>query len=75
MHMLMSLLNIFTPIVILLLLLIIAILIFELVMFINVIGNNHISRSTKLLWILGMLLIHPFVAIAYYFTDHKKTKK
>lgn len=75
MHMFWSLLSIFTPIAVILLLLILAILIFELVMLINVIGNNYISGSTKLLWILGMLLIHPFIAIAYYFTDYKKTKK
>jgi succinate dehydrogenase hydrophobic anchor subunit len=56
-------------IVIILLLLIFA---FEVAMFISVILNKNITGNTKALWILGMLLIHPFVAIWYYFTDYKK---
>jgi hypothetical protein len=51
-----------------------AILAFEITMFVSVILNRVISGSTKALWIIGMLLIHPFVAIGYYFTDYKKTK-
>jgi hypothetical protein len=51
-----------------------AILAFEIAMFISVICNKHISGKAKALWIIGMLFIHPFVAIAYYFTDYKKAK-
>jgi hypothetical protein len=50
------------------------ILVFEIVMLISVIRNNHISGTAKALWIIGMFFIDPFVAIAYYFTDYKKTK-
>jgi hypothetical protein len=46
--------------------------VFEIVMFINAILNKFINGGRKALWIIGMLLIHPFVAIAYYFTDYKK---
>ena len=49
-----------------------AIFIFEVVMFISVISNKFITDSARIFWILGMLLLHPFVAIAYYFTDYKK---
>ena len=50
-----------------------AILIFEIAMFISVITNKHISDNAKILWIVGMLLVHPFIAIGYYFTDYKKS--
>ena len=42
-------------------------------MIVNAITNKHISDTARVLWVIGMLLIHPFVAIAYYFTDYKKT--
>jgi hypothetical protein len=48
------------------------ILIFEIMMIISAIKNRAISDEARILWIIGMLLIHPFVAIFYYFTDHKK---
>ncbi len=48
------------------------ILIFEIVMFIDVVLNKNITNEARILWAVGMLLIHPFVAVAYYFTDHKK---
>lgn len=50
------------------------IFIFELLMFINAIRNTTISDNRKILWIIGMLFVHPFVAIAYYFTDYKNNK-
>jgi hypothetical protein len=53
-------------------LILLIIFIFEVVMFINAILNKKISDTAKILWIIGMLIIHPFVAIAYYFTDYKK---
>jgi hypothetical protein len=50
-----------------------AILVFEIAMFISVIRNKFITGNAKALWIVGMLLIHPLVAIVYYFTDYNKT--
>jgi hypothetical protein len=47
------------------------ILAFEIWMFVDAIQNKHISTDRKILWCVGMALLHPFVAIAYYFTDHK----
>jgi hypothetical protein len=38
--------------------------VFEVVMFIDAIRNNNITANKKILWIIGMLLIHPFLAIA-----------
>ncbi len=51
-----------------------AIFVFELTMIVSVVQNKHITDNTKVLWVVGMFLIHPFVAIAYYFTDYKKSK-
>lgn len=54
-------------------LVLLAILILEVAMFIHVLRNKSINDSTKALWIIGMLLVHPVVAVAYYFTDRKKS--
>jgi len=45
----------------------VAILAFEVWMFVDALRNPRLSDSEKLLWCLGMLFIHPFVAIVYYF--------
>jgi hypothetical protein len=47
---------------------------FEIAMFISLIRNKKIDENTKIIWAIGMFLIHPIVAIIYYFTDHQKTK-
>lgn len=49
-----------------------AVLAFEITMFISAIRNQAITDNVKAMWIIGMLLVHPFAAIAYYFTDYKK---
>jgi hypothetical protein len=43
------------------------ILAFEIWMFIDAVRNPRLTDLERLLWCLGMLLIHPFVAIFYYF--------
>ncbi len=45
---------------------------FEIWMFIDVAINEKISNKAKAWWIVGMILIHPIVAIVYFFTDHQK---
>jgi hypothetical protein len=57
---------------IIVILVLLTVFIFELAMFISAVRNKFITNNAKAFWILGMLLIHPFVAIAYYFTDYKK---
>ncbi|HET9098337.1 MAG TPA: hypothetical protein VFN51_01850 [Candidatus Saccharimonadales bacterium] len=52
-------------------LIVLLIAVFEIWMLVDVITNKLITSERKVLWIIGMLLIHPFVAIIYYFTDHK----
>lgn len=47
---------------------------FEVWMFVDAIKNPKISDTKKLVWCIGMLLIHPFVAVIYYFTDHKANR-
>jgi hypothetical protein len=56
--------------------LVIAILLFafETWMIVDVAINKKITDKAKAWWIIGMLIIHPFVAIAYFFTDHRKRK-
>lgn len=56
---------------VLLILIALAVLAFEIYMFVDAIRNPRISNDRRILWLLGMLLLHPFVAIAYYYTDHK----
>jgi hypothetical protein len=48
------------------------IFVFEIWMLISVIQNKFITQNAKILWVVGMFLLHPFVAIAYYFTDYQK---
>jgi hypothetical protein len=52
-----------------------AILWFEIVMFLDVIRNKKISDNEKILWVLGMFLLHPFIAIVYYFVAHSRISK
>lgn len=47
---------------------------FEIWMFVDVITNKAISDTAKVLWVVGMVLVHPIVAIVYYFTDHQKNQ-
>ncbi|HET7060206.1 MAG TPA: hypothetical protein VFH99_02735 [Candidatus Saccharimonadales bacterium] len=58
-----------STVVILVLLIIFA---FEIWMFVSAITNKVIAGTAKIWWIVGMVLIHPIVAIIYYFTDYKK---
>ena len=48
-----------------------AILIFEIWMLVDVIQNDAITSDRKILWVVGMFLLHPIVAIAYFFTDRR----
>jgi hypothetical protein len=48
---------------------------FEIWMIVDVALNKAISDKAKTWWIIGILFIHPFVAIAYFFTDHRKRAK
>ena len=62
------------PIVPIIIIVLVAVLIFEIAMFVHVINNEFITPNTKLMWVFGMILVHPFIAIGYYFTDYKKVK-
>lgn len=55
-------------------LVILLVLVFEVWMFVHVIQNHAITTNVKVLWLLGMLILHPFVAIAYFFTDYQKAR-
>jgi hypothetical protein len=57
------------PIIIIVALLIAA---FEVWMIVDAATNKKISDKAKTWWIIGMVIIHPFVAIVYYFTDRRK---
>ncbi|HEX3568820.1 MAG TPA: hypothetical protein VHT70_04055 [Candidatus Saccharimonadales bacterium] len=45
---------------------------FEIWMIVDTATNKKLSDKAKAWWIVGMLLVHPFVAIIYFFTDHRK---
>ena len=51
-----------------------AILAFEIWMLVDLIRNPELSDERKILWAVGMILIHPIIAIVYYFTDRKPKK-
>ena len=51
---------------------ILLILVFEVWMIVDAAINNKLTDKAKAWWIVGMFIIHPFVAIAYFFTDHRK---
>jgi len=53
---------------------VVAILIFEIAMIISAIQNKHISQTARVWWVIGMFLVHPIVAVIYYFTDYQKTR-
>jgi hypothetical protein len=57
------------PIILIIALLILA---FEIWMIVDAAINKEITDKAKAWWIIGMLIIHPFVAIVYFFTDHRK---
>lgn len=62
-------LGVWLPIIIIIALLVAA---FEIWMIVDVAINKKLSDKAKAWWIIGMVLIHPFVAIVYFFTDRKK---
>ena len=64
-----DLIAILIPVVIMLIF--IAILAFEIWLFIDTINNPTISTNQRIAWLLGMILFHPIIAIIYYFTVRK----
>ncbi|HEY5266868.1 MAG TPA: hypothetical protein VIJ40_08655 [Acidimicrobiales bacterium] len=52
-----------------------AVLAFEILVIINAIQNVTLSATANAWWIVGMFLVHPFVAIAYYFMEYKMPRK
>ncbi|HSX33236.1 MAG TPA: hypothetical protein VLF91_02775 [Candidatus Saccharimonadales bacterium] len=67
-----SLFGLGTALSLLVCLILLVVLTFEVAMFIHAVGNQAISDQTRMLWLIGMLFIHPIVAIVYYFTDYNK---
>ena len=46
---------------------------FEVWMIVDAAINKKLSDKAEIWWIIGMLIIHPFVAIAYFFTGHRQS--
>jgi len=55
-----------------LILIAILIAVFEVWMLVDVAINKKISDKAKTWWVIGMVAIHPVVAIVYFFTDRRK---
>lgn len=53
---------------------VVLLLAFEIWMLVDAAINKKISDKAKAWWIIGMVLVHPIVAIIYFFTDHRKRK-
>ncbi len=47
-------------------LLTILLLVFEIWMIVDVFNNRNVTKSHKIWWIVGMFILHPFVAIIYF---------
>ena len=45
---------------------------FEVWMFVHAFRNHSLTDNERILWCIGMLLIHPFVAVAYYILVYSK---
>jgi len=45
---------------------------FEIWMIVDVALKKNLSDKAKTWWIIGMIIVHPFVAIFYFFTDRRK---
>ena len=48
---------------------------FEVWMVVDAALNKKLEDKPKAWWIVGMLVVHPIVAIAYFFTDRNKQRK
>ncbi|MFA5004333.1 MAG: hypothetical protein WC498_03605 [Candidatus Saccharimonadales bacterium] len=53
-------------------LLFLAILAFEVWMFVDAVRNPKLTDNEKLIWCLGMIFVHPVIAIVYYFIVYLK---
>jgi len=53
-------------------LMLLLVLAFEVWMFVDAVKNPRLTDSQRLLWCLGMLVIHPVVALVYYFIEYQK---
>lgn len=61
--------------ILMLTLVVIAVLAFEIWMLVDAVTNKRISPEERAIWVVGMLLIHPFVGIAYYFISSQSKRK
>jgi hypothetical protein len=51
------------------------VLAFEIAMFIDAVRNAQLTDAERLLWCAGMLVVHPFVAIAYYVLEYQNGRR
>ncbi len=75
MHPLVPLLLVIGPLWLLIVFFVLSILAFEIWMFVDAIRNPHMELTEKTLWLVGMFLIHPFVAIVYYFYSRSPARR
>lgn len=50
----------------------ITLIVFEVLMFLDLLANTKLGNNQKWLWGIAMFLLHPFVAIAYYLKVYSK---
>jgi hypothetical protein len=55
--------------------LLVLVLVFEIMMFLDVLKNQKLNDTEKLIWVIGMFLVHPFIAILYYFVAHSRLSR
>ena len=45
---------------------------FEIAMFLDILKNPKLDSTQRLIWAFGMLLLHPIIAVVYYFAAHSR---
>lgn len=50
----------------------VAVVIFEIIMFIDIIKNKKLTDIEKILWALGFIFFHFIISVIYFFTAYSK---
>lgn len=56
-----------------LLFVLVSLLVFEVIMLIDVVRQKDRTMASKLGWVIAILLLHPFAALYYFFTQYRKS--
>ncbi len=61
--------------ILLIIVLFLPLLFMEIYLFVHAMRNPKITTTARWMWGIGMLLVHPFVSVIYFFTDYQRHPK